>query len=113
MPDEKYLNPYRIMWLFAFFDLPVMTKKERKEATQFRQKLLDLGFDMVQFSVYSKVCPGKEKVQSLIKRISQELPQNGKIDLLSITDKQFENIVSFRGKSDKNLPKKRSQLVLF
>ena len=109
----KYLNHYRIMWLFAFFDLPVLTKKERKEASRFRHNLLDLGFEMVQFSVYSRVCPGKEKVQSLIGKISDQLPQNGKIDLLTVTDKQFENIVSFRGKSDEKLPKKASQLRLF
>lgn len=109
----RYLNHYRIMWLFAFFDLPVITKKERKEASRFRQNLLDLGFDMVQFSVYSKVCPSKEKVNSLIKKISYKMPKNGKIDLLTVTDKQFGNIVSFRGKSDKKLQKKQNQLVLF
>ena len=109
----KYLNHYRIMWLFTFFDLPVSTKKEQKAATKFRQHLLDLGFNMVQFSVYSKVCPGKEKVESLIKQISYKLPQNGKVDLLTVTDKQFENIVSFRGKHDEKLPQKNKQLVLF
>ncbi|MDE0152136.1 MAG: CRISPR-associated endonuclease Cas2 [Bdellovibrionales bacterium] len=109
----KYLSRYRIMWLFAFFDLPVMTKKQRKSATQFRQHLLDLGFHMVQFSVYSKVCPSKEKVEYIVKKISYRLPQNGKIDLLTVTDKQFENIISFRGKHDEELPKKNQQLLLF
>ena len=109
----KYLSHYRIMWIFAFFDLPVMTKKERKEASQFRQSLLDMGFEMVQFSVYSKVCPNKEKAENLSKKIFHQLPQNGKIDLLTITDKQFGNIISFRGTSDKKLPKKPDQLILF
>lgn len=109
----KCLSHYRVMWIFAFFDLPVTTKKERKSATKFRQHLLDLGFEMVQFSVYSKVCPNKEKVKTLTKYIFYQLPKNGKVDLLTITDKQFENIVSFRGKSDKKLPKKQSQLILF
>jgi len=109
----KYLSHYRVMWIFAFFDLPVMTKKERAEATQFRQRLLDLGFDMVQFSVYSKACLSKEKVKILIKKISYNLPKNGKVDLLTITDKQFENIVSFRGKFDEKLPKNKGQLILF
>jgi len=107
------LSHYRIMWLFAFFDLPVTTKDQRKSATQFRQHLLDLGFQMVQFSVYSKVCPSKEKVEYVVKKISYRLPQNGKVDLLTITDKQFGNIVSFRGKYDEALPKKNQQLLLF
>ena len=109
----KYLSHYRVMWLFAFFDLPVKTKKERTKATKFRQYLLDLGFQMVQLSVYSRVCPGQEKVSVLVKKISYKLPQNGKVDLLAITDKQFENIVSFRGKKDEKLPKKNKQLLLF
>ena len=33
------LNAYRVMWLFVFFDLPVTTKKQRKEATRFRKSL--------------------------------------------------------------------------
>lgn len=107
------LSHYRIMWLFAFFDLPVTTKKERKIASQFRNDLLALGFQMVQFSVYSKVCPSKEKVDHLIEKISYQLPQNGKVDLLSVTDRQFGNIVSFRGKHNEKLPKKNQQLLLF
>jgi len=109
----SYLNPYTIMWLFTFFDLPVTTKKERKMASKFRLHLLDLGFTMVQFSVYSKVCPSKEKVDSLVKQISQKLPKTGKVDLLTITDKQFGNIISFRGKYDEKLPEKHKQLILF
>lgn len=109
----KSLSAYRIMWLFTFFDLPVTTKKERKLATKFRQHLLDLGFQMVQFSVYSRVCPSKEKVENLVQKISYELPKNGSVDMLAITDKQFENIVSFRGKKNKKLPKKNKQLILF
>ncbi len=109
----KFLSHYRIMWLFAFFDLPVKTKKERKTATKFRQYLLDLGFQMVQLSVYSKVCPGQEKVGVLILKISSKLPQNGKVDLLTITDRQFSNIVSFRGNNDEKLPQKSRQLLLF
>lgn len=109
----KHLNHYRIMWIFAFFDLPVMTKKERKIASKFRQYLLDLGFNMVQFSVYSRACPSQEKVSSLIKKVSHRLPKQGKVDLMTITDKQFGNIVSFRGKYDDKLPEKNKQLLLF
>jgi CRISPR/Cas system-associated protein endoribonuclease Cas2 len=46
------LNKYRIMWLFVFFDLPTETKKDRRNAQQFRKNLLKDGFTMMQFSVY-------------------------------------------------------------
>jgi len=32
------------MWVLLMFDLPVVTKDQRKEATKFRLYLLDLGF---------------------------------------------------------------------
>src|SRR5690606_17027170 len=46
------LSGYRLMWMMAMFDLPVLTKPERKRAADFRKFLLDQGFEMVQFSVY-------------------------------------------------------------
>ncbi len=35
---------YRLMWMMVLFDLPVITKKERKAATDFRKFLLDPRF---------------------------------------------------------------------
>ena len=41
------LNGYRIMWLFVFFDLPTETKKDKKNASGFRNNLLKDGFSMI------------------------------------------------------------------
>ena len=95
MTTAEALSGYRIMWVFVMFDLPVGTSKERKQATGFRNHLLDLGFEMVQFSVYSRFCSGKERVETLSKKIATNLPAGGKVDILSFTDKQYENIISF------------------
>ena len=46
------LSGYRILWVMALFDLPVITKAERKRATKFRAFLLDEKFTMMQFSCY-------------------------------------------------------------
>lgn len=43
------------MWMMVLFDLPVLEKEERKEASDFRKFLLDEGFTMSQFSVYLKL----------------------------------------------------------
>ena len=40
------------MWMLVMFDLPVVQKNERKAAADFRHTLLDIGFEMSQFSVY-------------------------------------------------------------
>lgn len=91
-----FLSGYRLMWIMVLFDLPVTTSKERKEATKFRDFLLDNGFDMVQFSVYMKPCTGKAHVERMVKIIKSNMPEEGKIDIISITDKQYENIVTLR-----------------
>jgi CRISPR-associated protein Cas2 len=114
MPERiSHLSAYRIMWLFVVFDLPVMTKPERKRATRFRQDLLDEGFAMMQFSVYLRFTGGKEQVEALTRRIGRKVPKNGKVDLLTLTDQQYAAMTSFRGGGDAAKPTKPDQLALF
>ena len=109
---EHFLSAYRIMWLYVMFDLPVETKADRKKATKFRQDLLDMGFEMVQFSIYIRHCSGKERVETLIKAIKPRVPPKGSVHLLVITDKQFENIVKCGNDSYREPLPPRSQLTL-
>lgn len=107
------LSGYRIMWLCVYFDLPVGTPKERKEATRFRLSLLDLGFEMTQFSVYLRFCSGKEQAESYERRIEQAMPNAGKVHILAITDKQYENIKTYRGRKREQGQKNPDQYALF
>lgn len=101
------------MWLVVLFDLPVGTKKERKAATNFRLKLLDLGFEMSQFSVYLRFCAGKEQAEAYERRIEQSMPASGKVHIISITDKQYENIRTYRGRKREQAPQNPNQFALF
>ncbi len=101
--SENRINAYHVMWLFVFFDLPVMTKKDRKAATQFRKALEKDGFSMMQFSVYVRHCPSKENMDVHIKRVQLAIPDTGLVSVLSVTDKQFSNIRNFYGKVDKKV----------
>lgn len=92
---RTYLNGYEIMWMYVMFDLPVMNKGQRKRAHDFRMSLLDQGFAMGQFSVYYKVVSGKEAVEAEARAIRSNLPDEGKVDILSITDKQYKGILSY------------------
>jgi CRISPR-associated protein Cas2 len=107
------LSAYRIMWLFVMFDLPTDTKKERKEASRFRLSLLDLGFEMAQFSVYTKYCSSGERADAVGGRIERLLPSGGKVDILAITDKQFANIKRFYAKKPQKKRQKGGSLWLF
>ena len=101
------------MWVFVLFDLPVGTKKERKAATKFRLSLLDLGFEMSQFSVYLRFCAGKEQAEALARQIEEAMPRSGKVHLVYITDKQYENIRTYRGRKREPSSKMPDQLALF
>ena len=109
MPE---LNRYELMWMLVLFDLPVVEKKERKAATDFRNFLLDHGFAMVQYSIYTKLFSGKDACEKYYRLIKQNLPDEGKVDIITITDKQYENIISYS--SCKKIEKKEpQQLLLF
>ena len=107
------LSGYRIMWVFVLFDLPVGTKKDRKAATKFRLSLLDLGFEMSQYSVYLKFCAGKEQAETLERQIDSAMPPSGKVHIVQITDKQYENIRTYRGRKREPAPQNPNQFVLF
>jgi CRISPR-associated protein Cas2 len=107
------LSGYRIMWIFVLFDLPVGTKKERKAANRFRHSLLDLGFEMSQFSVYLKFTAGKEQAEALERRVEAAMPSSGKVHVVQITDKQYENIRTYRGREREPGLRNPDQLALF
>lgn len=112
LPEDR-LSAYRIMWLFVMFDLPVETKKERRAATLFRKMLLNDGFSMLQFSVYSRFCASGESAEVHIKRVQRAIPEHGQVSILKITDKQYADIINIWGKKTQPLPPGPQQLELF
>ena len=101
------------MWLFVFFDLPTKTKKERRNAAQFRKALEKDGFTMMQYSVYIRYCPSKENMNVHIQRIRKLMPESGCTSILSITDKQYGDILNFNGKIEQQRFSTPQQLELF
>lgn len=81
------------------FDLPVVESAERKAATQFRNTLLDLGFSMSQFSVYMRFCSSPAQVDTYCRRVEEALPDGGNVNIIQLTDKQYERIISFHGRA--------------
>lgn len=94
------------------FDLPTSTKIERKSATAFRTLLLKSGFQMLQFSVYIKNVLDQAKVERLVLEVVSEIPKDGRVDILVITDKQYEKIFTYYG-TQKFARKNPSHLTLF
>lgn len=101
------------MWIMVLFDLPTETKKERREAAQFRKRLIENGFNMFQFSIYLRFCQSIENAEMHITRVKNILPEKGKIGIFSITDKQFGKMVVYHGQKKTEPVTPSQQLELF
>lgn len=82
----------KYMRLLVFFDLPVTSKSERREATQFRNFLLKDGFYMIQFSLYGRVCNTIESANLHESRIASQTPCSGSVRTLVVTEKQYASM---------------------
>ena len=80
------------MRLLVFFDLPMVTKTEKRAYTLFRRFLLNDGYDMLQYSVYGRIVNGVDAEQKHVQRLVQNLPPEGSVRLLSVTEKQFASM---------------------
>lgn len=107
------LSGYRIMWMMVMFDLPVVTPPERAAATQFRLSLLDMGFLRCQLSVYMRFCTSGAQVQTYCQRVETALPKGGQVNIMQLTDKQYERIISFQGRKVQPPRKMPDQFDLF
>ena len=82
----------QFMRLIVLFDLPVTSKINMHAANRFRNFLKKDGYQMLQLSVYARLVRGREVVEKHRKRLKANLPPEGQIRCLEITEKQFANI---------------------
>ncbi len=111
--EQTRLNAYHIMWLFVFFDLPTNTKKERKVASGFRKVLLKDGFSMMQYSVYTRHCASRESAEVHLGRVRSNVPTKGLVSILTVTDKQYGQIINYWGRKVRASAPSPQQLELF
>ena len=107
------LSAYRSMWVLTMFDLPVDTKKARRAYTDFRKMLLKDGFAKMQFSVYSRHCASEENAAVHVARVERNVPPDGEVRVLTVTDRQFERMRIFLGKVRQQPETGPPQLSLF
>ena len=80
------------MRILVFFDLPVVKREDRKEYQNFRRFLLNDGYIMIQYSVYTRICNGSDGVEKHINRLKNNLPSKGSVRYLQITEKQYSEM---------------------
>ncbi|POS61308.1 CRISPR-associated endonuclease Cas2 [Parasaccharibacter apium] len=102
----------RFLWLIIFFDLPVRTKIQRRQAAQFRNFLRDDGFIMLQYSVYVRVGRGQDSLDKHLRRVRTALPKEGSVRVLQVTDKQYGRMEIMLGLAKKTEGIGTKQMVL-
>jgi CRISPR-associated protein Cas2 len=80
------------MRMMVFFDLPVVSKQDRRAYTLFRRFLLNDGYDMIQYSIYGRILNGNDAEEKHMKRLLANLPPEGSVRVLTVTEKQFASM---------------------
>jgi len=102
------------MRLIVFFDLPMVTKAEKKAYVQFRRFLLNDGYDMIQWSIYGRILNGVDAEKKHLARLAESLPPEGSVRCMSVTEKQYAGIRLLVGMTlfqEKKIPP--NQMLLF
>ena len=79
------------------FDLPTIESYERKEYSLFRKALIKNGYQMIQFSVYTKPILGQIKIEYEINKLRKYIPTNGNIRAIQVTEKQYQDMYMILG----------------
>lgn len=106
-------NGERFMQLFVLFDLPTKTKRDRFNANRFRRELIKDGYQMLQFSIYTRLCKGEDTVEKHRKRLNKSLPPRGNIRVLQVTETQYSRMQILVGEAKKIEKIASNQLILF
>ena len=108
------MSSYNFMRALVLFDLPTDTKLNRGNATRFRNYLLNDGFTMLQYSIYSRLCPDRDNANAHLKRIKKHAPHEGSIRMLMLTEDQFTNMEVICGnKTEQEKYIGEEQMLLF
>lgn len=88
----------RFMRVLVMFDLPTGTASERKEYTLFRKFLIGSGYDMLQYSVYSRIAQNRDEAEKIVFELRCCLPPRGQVRALLLTERQYSQMIILLGK---------------
>lgn len=79
------------------FDLPTTTAEDKREYMHFRKGLIKLGFDMLQYSIYTRITRNNDDAKKYINLVKVILPPVGSVRLLKVTEKQYASMLVLLG----------------
>ncbi len=84
----------RFMRIITIFDLPVITKEDKRNYRKFVKYLKSEGYIRVQYSVYSKLCINNNSCVTASKKLRNNAPENGDVRYMIVTENQYLSIVN-------------------
>ena len=103
---------YRYMRVMVFFDLPVLTDKNRKDYRDFRKFLIKSGFLMMQESVYCKLAQNSAAADAIAENVRKHKPDSGLVQLLKITEKQYSKMEFIVGSNTNKVLDSDERLII-
>lgn len=100
------------MRIMVFFDLPVITEKDRREYRKFRKYLVKSGFAMIQESVYTKLALNQTVADSISENVKKNRPPSGLVQLLKVTEKQYSKMEYIVGENQNEILSDDCRLVI-
>ena len=100
------------MRVVVFFDLPTETAEERRDYRRCRAALLKNGFFMMQESVYSKIILNNTAANVIKETVRKLKTGKGLIQMLTVTERQFENMEFVLGKKQSTVVDTAERLVV-
>lgn len=100
------------MRIIVFFDLPVETDIDRREYRKFRKSLIKSGFMMMQESVYIKLALNQNAANQIVENIKKIKPLKGLVQVLTITEKQFQRMEFITGEFHSNVVDSDDRLLI-
>lgn len=91
------------MRIILFFDLPSKSSQDLREYRKFHKFLIENGFMMLQESVYIKMVLNSTAGENFIQRIKNNMPEQGLVQILTITEKQFQKMQTLVGEFHSSL----------
>jgi len=102
----------RVMRVIVFFDLPITTIQGIRAYTKFRRFLLKDGFIMMQESVYSKLAQNQLAANALISHVRKNSPDEGLIQILTVTEKQYSNMEMIIGNKKDDVINSSERMII-
>lgn len=94
------------------FDLPTLTSGDMRNYREFRRFLIKNGFIMMQESIYTKLAINPQSAELVRKQVRKVIPKDGLVQMLTITEKQFQDMELLIGNTQNSVLDSDKRFIL-